>query len=549
MRAIRHALFVLLPLTLVAVAPAHSAPPKKKAAAAKTAKPPKAKPEKAEPAAEAPVAEPATEAAPAENAPEETPAAEVPPKKERFPGPPLPDVDTKIYNLEACLRIADQISPEIMINRMKVVESEAQMAQAKAAAFLPEFTGKLLVGPAPGQTLKNVVDFNALADPPKGADYGNCDLTLDGIRDPNCPQVKVENPAPLQKLGPFIRFEFQFAQPIYTWGKLDAAQSLARSGIRNSQLELTEKRSEIRKRIRELYWGYEAANDAIDLVDDVEKQLADNRDSTKEKIDNGDDDVTLPDLYRMEIFLGQLRMSLEKIYADRDLARTTLAIMLGLDPEDEFKLAEEDIEQVRIDLDPVTFYEDSASVNHFNAKRVGVGIDARRAQLDTLSSWRKPDVFIGGQGFAAWAPRREVKSLFGGDYFHSVGGGIVLGLNFDFNGWMQSAKRDEVLAQYEQARIAQEAAVMGLRIQARKAYYEMVRAQNTVKALTDASSSSRKWFRSTSLNFSVGVETTDNLLMSYQKYLETRGAYLQALFENNKAWAELVQASGLEDLE
>lgn len=455
--------------------------------------------------------------------------------KERYPGPPLPDIDTRIYSIDACLRIADQISPEMMIQRLKVAESQALLAQAKSASFLPEFTGRFILGPAPGQEVIRVPDATnpACSDP----------------NDPNCPTVKVEKSKALDKLGPFIRFDLNFVQPVYTWGKLEAARSLATSGIRNSQLELTEKRAEIRKRIRELYWGLLASEDGIDLIADVEKQLASTRDTIRQKVEDGDEDVTLTDLYRVEIFLGQLRMQLEKIHSQRDLARTTLAVMLGLDPEDEFRLAGEDLEPVVIDLDPVTFYEDSAAVNHFNARKVGVGVDARRAQLDTIASWRKPDVFIAGQGFAAYAPRREVQSIFSGDYFRSVGGGVVIGLNFEFNAWMQKAKRDEVLAQYEQARIGQEAAIMGLRVQARQAYYEMVRAQKTVEALRDANQSSRKWFRSASLNYSVGVETTDNLLIAYQNYLQTRGAFLNALFENNKAWAELMQASGLEDLD
>jgi len=70
-----------------------------------------------------------------------------------------------------------------------------------------------------------------------------------------------------------------------------------------------------------------------------------------------------------------------------------------------------------------------------------------------------------------------------------------------------------------------------------------------VDALVDANTSSRKWFRSSTLNYSIGVETTDNLLIAYQNYLQTRGAYINALFENNKAWADLVQAAGLEDLD
>jgi len=252
MRLKRILLAPAVSLLFLAAAPAHSAPKKKPAKPAVKAE--KAIPDGSGTAAGAP--EPAAGTAPdAAPVSEETPAEAPPQKKERFPGPPLPDVDTKIYNLDACLRIADQISPEIMINRMKVVESEAQLAQAKAAAFLPEFTGKLLIGPAPGQVVNPVPDLTAIA---KLDQTGSCKLTSPA--DPSCPTLKVESPKALQKLGPFVRFEFQFAQPIYTWGKLDAAQTLARSGIRNSKLELVEKRSEIRKRIRELYWGYEAAS-------------------------------------------------------------------------------------------------------------------------------------------------------------------------------------------------------------------------------------------------------------------------------------------------
>lgn len=457
------------------------------------------------------------------------------PRQDRYPGPPLPDIDTRIYNLDACLRIADQVSPEVMIQRLKIAESHALMGQAQAAGILPEFTGRALVGPAPGQEIRRVPDLAAAP------------VCLTNPTDPACPTIKVEKSRALDRLGPFFRFELNLVQPLYTWGKLESARMLAQAGIRNSELELALKRAEIRKRIRELYWGLLAAGDGIDLVADVEKQLASNRDTIKEKVEMDDGEFTLTDLYRVEIFLGQLRMQIEKVRAQQELARTTLAVMLGLDPEDEFQLAEEDIAPVEIDLDPVTFYEDSASINHFNARRAGVGVEARRAQLGTLKSWMKPDVFVAGQGFAAYAPRREVRSIFAGDYFRSVGGGVVLGLNFDFSGWMHEAKRDEALAQYEQARIGQEAAIMGLRIQARQAYYEMLRAQRTVEALREANLSSRRWFRSASLNWGVGVETTDNLLIAYQNYLQTRGSFLSAIFENNKAWAELIEAAGLED--
>ena len=350
----------------------------------------------------------------------------------------------------------------------------------------------------------------------------------------------------LDSLGPFNRVQLDLIQPLYTFGKLDAALKRATAGVQVAEADFDAKVREIRERVKMAYWGLLLGRDASKILRDVQKNLDKAYDSIKEKLEAETGEVTNVDLYKIELFRARLSSRIEELNQKLGIARRTLKRMLGLEATQRFQPAERSLKPPKEDLQALDYYIDSAMHNRLEMRKVRAGIDARAAEVQEARANMYPDIFIGGHLEWSNAPNREnLTNPFVGESFNAFAAGPFLGLRWDLALHRKYAEYKTAKAKFLEMEATQAAAELGFSLKVEDAYLEAIRAQKSHDALTQALRSAKKWFRSTTLNFNIGVAGTDELLNAYGSYVDLRGTYLEAVFDYHSAYSKLKEEAAL----
>lgn len=418
-------------------------------------------------------------------------------------------------SLEEAIARAVELSSEIEAARAAQAVSESYIDQAKRARWLP---------------IANLTyTFTGITEA-RGDIFYSPDSDQDFI----------------DKLGPFNRVQLDIIQPIYTFGKLDAALKRATAGVQVAEADYDAKVREIRERIKMAYWGVLLGRDAWKILTDVQKNLDKAYDSIKEKLEAETGEVTNVDLYKIELFRARLSARIEELNQKLGIARRTLKRMLGLQPNQQFKPADRSLKPPNEELQSLDYYIDSAMHNRVEMRKVRSGIDARVAEMQEARANMYPDIFIGGHLEWSNAPNREnLTNPFIGDTFNNFAAGPFLGLRWDLSLHRKYAEYKTAKAKLLEMEATQAAAEFGFSLKVEDAYLEAVRAAKAHDALTRALRSAKKWFRSTTLNFNIGVTGTDELLNAYGSYVDLRGTYLEAVFDYHSAYSKLKEEAAI----
>ncbi len=428
-------------------------------------------------------------------------------------------------SLPEAIERALRISVELDAVHASTAVAESYVTQARRARWLPK------------AELTNIFSANKeshyLPDP--GDSFG--DYVAENPSDDNI----------FEKLAPFNRLQVDLVQPLYTFGKLDAVLALARQGLEVSREKTRGKTEEITKRMCLLYWGLLTMRDIDDMLGDVRKNIDDAHAKTKDKLERETGEVTAIDLYEIEAFQAKLAIKLQDLIKSRSLVGKTLALMLGLAPDEVFEPTERRLAPPEYALKTVEDYRESAFQNHPEMKQLRAGLLARQAQVDLAKANLYPDFFLGARLEWTESPGRnpppDEPEIY--DPKRVFFAGPFIGLRWDLSLHRKSAELGTARAYLAELQALAKAADFGFTLGVTQAYLEVVRARDALEEVGKGLQSAKKWFRSATLNFGIGVGDTDALIKAYKEYIEVRGAHYQALFDYHLAIATLHQVAGM----
>ncbi|HVI75235.1 MAG TPA: TolC family protein, partial [Anaeromyxobacteraceae bacterium] len=179
-------------------------------------------------------------------------------------GPPCGPLD-----LDTALGLAATRSDEVAIKEADVVTAQADEALARALRVLPQVTATVLTGPAPEA-------------------HGNVLVSTTTNRS-------------LSGLRPFARVEVQALQPIYTWGRIDAASEAARAGLQARELLVQDTTAQVQLRVVQAWWGIAASKRLLAIAGDVRGALDQAAQHVKEALAQGEENISLADRYRLDL--------------------------------------------------------------------------------------------------------------------------------------------------------------------------------------------------------------------------------------------------------
>jgi outer membrane protein TolC len=389
-----------------------------------------------------------------------------------------------------------------------VAKAEAGVRKAQALRYLPELKLKLEGGMVPEA-------------------HGTVVSSEDSSTEPD-------------SLGPFYRAELKFVQPLWTFGRLDAADGLARGALAAQQARRDLTGKNVALDAAKAYWVLAAAargeaiarsmrRDFDKLQQEVEKRLADESSG-----------VNAADL--LEVKANSY--SIDRLFVDAVEARRAsadvLRSLLALPGDEEPLLVNEPPPEFDIGEDRTAQTVARAIEEHPELRALTAATRALAAKVELERRSRNPVFFLaGGVGYAHAGNRDQQDNPWVSDDFNYTRVGVELGLSWDANFYRTGLNVSEALA--EQRALLEQLEVLRAKvaIDARRALRE---AQRT-RALLDSARSSLKAatsrLRLVLDNWETGIGEVGDAIDAYEKYYRLRVEEPQREYELNVALARL----------
>ena len=448
----------------------------------------------AAPPADAPPAEPAPPAETAARAGDERPA---------------PSTGKRLSLAELTRRAV--AGPRAAAARAVTRQAEAQVAEAVGARF-PRLDVRALAAPSP-------------------------DIDCD---DPACTTTSPKE-ATLALDGLYGGVELTLAQPLFTFGKLSAARSAARSGSAAARSNEASATGDIEVDAARAYYGLKLARalryeleDGLSDIDKARKQIA-------EQLEKGEA-VTVQDRLRLETVLAEARARLAEA---REAEDTALAAVRVLSREPTADIDDAPLEPVDAELDRAADYAHRAA----GSRPELVALRHLRAGAQSLADleWSRffPDLLLVGTFNLARAQGvDDPPSAFARDPFNTTSFGLAAALRWTIEPMSQRgrllrarAKRDEVAAQVA-------AVGEAVQVDVERAHAQARSARARLEAARDGEKSARGWVASVVQAEAIGAVEAKDLADAYLAYFTLRGRYLQSVHDWNVALVRLGRAVG-----
>jgi len=344
----------------------------------------------------------------------------------------------------------------------------------------------------------------------------------------------------LHDLGPFYRVELKLVQPLWTFGRLDATETLAREGLATQKARSALTGQNVAFDASRAYWALAAAaaGEAIarnmrrdfDLLQrEVEKRVADES--------SGVNDSNL-----FEVKANNY--SIDRLYLDalelRRTAADALRTVMNLPGEDEPALVHEPSPLVEIDEDHTAVVVARAVEAHPEVRALAAATGVLAAKVELQRRSRNPVFFLaGGVGYANAGNRDEQDNPWVNDDFNYTRIGAEIGLKWDANLYRKNLDVSEAAAEY--GAILEQLEVLRSRVgvEVRRALRETQRTRALLDSARTSLKAAKSRLRLVLDNWETGVEEVHTVIDAYEKYYRLRVEEPQREYDLNVALARL----------
>jgi outer membrane protein TolC len=331
-------------------------------------------------------------------------------------------------------------------------------------------------------------------------------------------------------------------QPLYTFGKIEAAQAAARAGLNVAKGQTELARNDARLWAVRAYFGLKWARAAKATLDDGVQQLQAWVKKIDAQIDSGKSSYTLSDEIRLKIALDNAKLVGFDIDRGLDVSLAGLRLLTN-DPEADVD-AEELGDALIVD-EPLDYYQQAALTHRPEARMLDAGMDAAKANRKLKLASMLPDLGIQGTfsyGLATGVDNPQNAFLNRPNY---VGAGLALVARTPLDYAVKLGQYDEARAQERQLSARRDQALGGIGIELRKAFDDFGEARRRREVLEHAEKIARGWYNATDQAINTGVADSRDLSESARNYVELRLRHLQALMDQNVDLAVLRNTAGI----
>jgi outer membrane protein TolC len=390
--------------------------------------------------------------------------------------------------------------------------AEARLSEARGARF-PRAEVISFLAPSP--------DINCL----------NADCTRTDPRDPR-----------LAADGIFAGVRVGVVQPIFTFGKIDAAIDAAGSAAQASDALAAGVVADLALETTRSYYGIGLARELVSMLEDGERQIAKGKQTLVERLERGDPDVTLQDRLRLDTFQAEVALRLSEAREGEALALLALRTLVG---DSEADIAETSLEPLAYPLADAKNYVDRARSGRqeLRAARQGVAALESASRMEQARWW--PDLLVvGGFNVSRAQGVDESPSAFANDPFNTMAGEVALVMKWSVDPGGQIARVERADSEVGRARALLDAASRAGGAAVLQAHTRAVEARVRLASAREGEKNARGWVASVIQADAIGTTSASDLADAYLAYFTLRSRLLQSTFDWNVAVMTLKRSIG-----
>jgi len=419
-------------------------------------------------------------------------------------------------DVEQCVAVAIETSAKVEEAEAKVKEWKARLFEVESL-YYPKVFGMAFIAPM----YKNRIG----------------DLS---VNKSNSSVSKFKN------WGPYVRLEATLAQPIFSFGRIEAGTKASEERVEVEKARVREARNLVALEVRKLYYLYLYARSMKPSLTNAAAVLVESRAKAEEMYEDATGDVTQVDLMKLAFGAAEIDKFRVKADAGEKLALAALKHTMGWPAEHTLVLKEKRLSKKLPQEDPdLAAMMHQASENRPEWDQVRHGKKATIAWADAEALARLPVVFLAGQFKAAWTPVREdAKNAYLFDPYNEVFGGVALGLQFNIDHWGASARTQIAEATHDQVVALGRFAATGIPMQVKKAHNDVVMGRELAELSADSAKATKKWLTFAAAAFMTGTGEAKDVLEGLASYLQAKNGQYEAIRDYQTALAELTYAVG-----
>lgn len=345
----------------------------------------------------------------------------------------------------------------------------------------------------------------------------------------------------LDVAGVFGGARLEVVQPVFTFGKLDAAIAATARAV-DVQAALSDAvQEDVALETARAYFGLGFAREIAAMLEEGAEQIHEGKQKLVARLERGEPEVTVQDRLRLETLEAELEIRASQVREKEAIALAALRALTG-EPAADAELGA--FEPVEIELALIDGYLTQARATRaeLRAARHGVLALADRADLEQ-ARWFPDLLLAGGASLTRATGVDDAPSAFANDPFNATRAELALLLRWSFDA-SQAARVARARADQSRAEALVEVAERGAEFKVREAYRQALEARARLQAARRGAKSARGWVASVAQADAVGAGSTKDLADAYLAYFTLQSRSIESTYEWNVAIAALGRAAG-----
>lgn len=336
--------------------------------------------------------------------------------------------------------------------------------------------------------------------------------------------------------GPAVSAGLQGAIPLWTFGKLGAARSAARAGVRAAESGQVRVRAQLQHDVRRAYYALALALDTQQMLSEGLPRVEQAMTQLQQSVAQGDADADPTDQYRLATVLAEIQArSADAVH----LGETALSALETLTGRRRMRIPDCPMTTIAFTPKDLPTYRARARANRPELRQLTAAHTALDAELTAVRARYFPDLALALGFEAQYVPGRTRHAYYTP---LMVGAALVGRWELDFAGnHFRVIRAREKLLELEGQRSS---AVEGVDIEVADKRAAVIAAQARAAAWERGHQEARRWFVSAAQNHQLGLTAVEDLVDAVSAYFKARFSHLQAIHDLNMSIAGLELAVG-----
>jgi outer membrane protein TolC len=343
--------------------------------------------------------------------------------------------------------------------------------------------------------------------------------------------------------GALVRIDLGIRQPLFTFGKLDAALKLGEVGVTLAQAGADGARADLAVNLVRAYFGVKAARAALDTINDGREQLNKWVNQLDKELESGKTSFTEIDLMRLKV--NQSALDVQISDAER-LISSALAGLRFLAQDADADVDDGDLQVWAREEHDLSYYLDAALRYRPELRTLQATGEGARLYKKLRIAEMFPDIGLGvnlSYGYAAGIqdPANAFMNRFN---FLGVGAGLGMRMSLDFG--PKAARLQRALADLRQFEFRKREVLGAGALEVERQYNDLHEAQKRLATAEIAERRARGWLQGIKQNIDVGTAESRDMTEALRAYFEQHVNVLRAINDVNVQAAVLRRLCGLE---